>query len=140
QRAGLVVAHVLGQHARVGLQHLAHRRPRAAVYAVLDHAVVHAHVDVGVDAEGRVRAAAQDLRCVQADGGIVRVAGVVPGQRVLPAGLHAQACVAVWRAVGHGRVGHAGGILHAGPERAACRADVVFVQGTVAVPAGVGIV
>ena len=64
----------------------------------------------------------------------------MPGQHVTTVAADAQTGVTVRRAVGHRGIGNAAGILHAGPERAAGRADVVFVQRRGALPTGARIV
>ena len=73
-----------------------------------------------------------DLRC--------RIACRMPGQVVIAAPAHAQARIAVGRAVGHGCVGNPGRVRGARPEGAAGRTDVVFVQRLRAMPAAAGAV
>ena len=77
---------------------------------------------------------------MQANAAVVLRARRIPRQRVLAALPHAQARMAIRRAVGHGAVRNTRRILDARPVRTTGRADVVLVQRPQAVPTGRGIV
>ncbi|AJQ85515.1 hypothetical protein AZ54_11605 [Xanthomonas oryzae pv. oryzae PXO86] len=101
----------------------------------LNDGVVLAHEHIGVDAPRRIRALAQHLGRMQQQLHIIGRARGVIGERVVAAGCNLQHRITGGRAVAHGRVGNAVGILGARPERTTGRAHVVFVQRARTLPA-----